>query len=44
MGTSSVGRTLRRIAWVMVAAVIALGGAGLVAGASLPPTERRGPS
>ena len=40
MGTSSVGRTLRRIAWVMVAAMIALGGAGLVAGASLPPTAR----
>ena len=40
MGTSSVGRTLRRIAWLMVAAVIALGGAGLVAGASLPPTAR----
>ena len=43
MGTSSVGRTLRRIAWVMVAAVIALGGAGLVAGASLPPTDAARP-
>ena len=43
MGTSSVGRMLRRIAWVMVAAVIALGGAGLVAGASLPPTDATRP-
>jgi hypothetical protein len=43
MATPSLGRTLRRIAWVMVAAVIALGGAGLVAGASLPPTDAARP-
>jgi hypothetical protein len=43
MATLSLGRTLRRIAWVMVAAVIALGGAGLVAGASLPPTDAARP-
>ncbi|HXR27296.1 MAG TPA: hypothetical protein VN771_05485 [Candidatus Baltobacteraceae bacterium] len=43
MATPSLGRTLRRIAWVLVAAVIALGGAGLVAGASLPPTDAARP-
>ena len=43
MAIPSLGRTLRRIAWVVVAAVIALGGAGLVAGASLPPTDATRP-
>lgn len=43
MATPSLGRTLRRIAWILVAAVIALGGAGLVAGAALPPTDAARP-
>ena len=43
MATPSLGGMLRRIAWVAVAAVIALGGAGLVAGASLPPTDAARP-
>jgi len=43
MGVPSLGRVLRRIAWVVVAGVIALGGAGLVAGTSLPPTDAARP-
>jgi hypothetical protein len=43
MAIPSLGRVLRRIAWVLVAAVIALGGAGLAAGATLPPTDATRP-
>jgi uncharacterized phage infection (PIP) family protein YhgE len=43
MATPTLGRALRRIAWVLVAAVIALGGAGVAAGAALPPTDATRP-
>ena len=43
MAIPTLGRVLRRIAWVLVAGVIALGGAGLAAGATLPPTDATRP-
>lgn len=43
MNSGSIGRVLRAGAWVAVTAIIALGAAGLVAGASLPPTAASRP-
>ncbi|MFI5261867.1 MAG: hypothetical protein ACHQZR_04875 [Candidatus Limnocylindrales bacterium] len=43
MASGAAGRIVRGAAWLSVAAIISLGASGLVAGASLPPTDAARP-